>query len=208
MNLFSFLSGEEVHLPPGEKIIKEEDFTTLLSAAELLEKAKNEIEKRKMDLEKEGEEIHQKAQKEGFEEGLAQFNEALVTLENQKKELQEEYEKKLVPIAIQAAKKILGEELKLHPDRIRDIVIQALKPVSQHRRIKIYVNKADLELLEKEKPKIKEILEQVDTLSIQERSDVQPQGCIIETEAGIINAQLETQLRALENAFKKLLKKG
>mgnify|MGYP000925765657 CR=1 FL=1 len=32
-----------------------------------------------------------------------------------------------------------GEELKLHPDRIVDIVVQALKPVTQHYKIKIFV---------------------------------------------------------------------
>jgi type III secretion protein L len=44
-------------------------------------------------------------------------------------------------------------------------------------------------------------------LSLRDRSDIQPGGCIIETEGGIINAQLENQWRVLENALGILLKK-
>jgi type III secretion protein L len=83
----------------------------------------------------------------------------------------------------------------------------ALKPVTQHRKVIIYVNKVDLEELEASKPKIKNLFEHLENLSIQERSDIEPGGCIIETEAGIINAQLENQWRSLEIAFESFMKK-
>ena len=65
----------------------------------------------------------------------------------------------------------------------------------------------DLEPLEKERSKIKKIFEHLDSFSLQERADIEPGGCIIETEAGIINAQLENQWRALESAFESFMKK-
>ena len=54
--------------------------------------------------------------------------------------------------------------------------------------------------------KIKKIFERLENLSIQERDDIEPGGCIIETEAGIINAQLENQWRSLEIAFDEFMK--
>ena len=72
----------------------------------------------------------------------------------------------------------------------------------------IYVNKEDLEILEKSKEKIRKIFEHLDSLSMQERGDIEPGGCMIETEAGIINAQLENQWRALEAAFESFMKKS
>ena len=69
------------------------------------------------------------------------------------------------------------------------------------------MNKADLAQIEAHKPKIKQIFEQIENLSIQERADIEPGGCIIETEAGIINAQLENQWRNLEIAFESFMKK-
>ena len=112
-----------------------------------------------------------------------------------------------MPIALTAAKKILGRELELHPTAIIDIINQTLKPITQSHKVIIYVNKDDLALLEKSKGKIKKQLEQVKEFSIQERLDVKKGGCLIETEAGIINAQLDSQWRALEAALEKFHKK-
>jgi type III secretion protein L len=62
--------------------------------------------------------------------------------------------------------------------------------------------------LEANKPRIKEILEHIQTLSIKERHDITPGGCIIETETGIINASVENQWRALESAFERYMKQS
>ena len=47
------------------------------------------------------------------------------------------------------------------------------------------------------------MFEQINILSIQEKGDISPGGCIIETETGIINASIENQWNALELAFKR-----
>lgn len=116
-------------------------------------------------------------------------------------------QKQILPLALKAAKKIVGEQLNLHPETIVEIVIQTLAPVLQNHRITIYVNKVDKEILETQKPKIKSILEHVQVLTIQERNDISQGGCIIETESGIINASIENQWRALESAFDKYTQK-
>ncbi|HAB99476.1 MAG TPA: hypothetical protein DCE71_06620, partial [Parachlamydiales bacterium] len=40
--LFSLLSGQEVRIAPGEKIVPAKEFSTLQKASELLKKAKKE----------------------------------------------------------------------------------------------------------------------------------------------------------------------
>ena len=79
--------------------------------------------------------------------------------------------------------------------------------MTQAHHIKIYVNRKDYEFLEKKKKEIKKILDHVQTFTVEEREDVSSGGCIIETEAGIINASLENQWRALEAAFEAFMKK-
>ena len=49
---------------------------------------------------------------------------------------------------------------------------------------------------------MKSLIEHLESLSIMARPDIQQGGCVIETEAGIINAKLENQLMALEAAFR------
>lgn len=208
MTLFSLLSKEEeIRLKPGEKVIPEEDFTIILEASDVLKKVTEDLEIYKYKVEEECKLLKEAAQKEGFQEGLEKLNLHILKLDETIKKIESEYKDKILTLALKAAKKIVSEELKLHPEVIVDIVKQALKPVSQHHKIKIYVNKSDLDILENEKPKIKEILQQASSFSMIERSDIEPGGCIIETEGGIINAQLENQWRAIESAFESFMKK-
>jgi type III secretion protein L len=198
--LFSLLSGTEVRLAPGQKIIPADELTKLEDAAAIVEIAKKETEEFKEKATKEGYDA-------GFQQGLEALNKHLFALNHELQTLRDDIQKKILPLSLKAARKIMGEELRIHPDRIVDIVMNSLKPVTQHKKIVIYVNKADLQLLEENKPKFKEIFDHLESLSIQERSDIEPGGCIIETEAGIINAQLENQWRALESAFESFMKK-
>ena len=123
------------------------------------------------------------------------------------KQIEHDLQNLVLPLALKAAKKIVGTELQSHPETIVEIVRQNLKAVTQAHHIKIYVNRKDYEFLEKKKKEIKKILDHVQTFTVEEREDVSSGGCIIETEAGIINASLENQWRALEAAFEAFMKK-
>ncbi|MBU6383019.1 MAG: HrpE/YscL family type III secretion apparatus protein [Verrucomicrobia bacterium] len=204
---FSLISGKEVRLAPGTKIVPAQEFETLESASDILNTVKAESYAYRQEVVKESEQIKAEAFQEGFQEGLISLNKHLFALDAELKVLREEVQKNILPLALKAAKKIIGDELKLHPERIVDVVLTSLKPVTQHRKIIIYVNKADLDYLETSKQKIKNIFEHLESLSIQERGDIEPGGCMIETEAGIINAQLENQWRAMEAAFEAFMKK-
>lgn len=207
MKYFSLLSGKEVHPAPGTKVIPSEEFSTLQDASELLQLVQREAEDYRKEVALEAEKVKEEAFKEGFDQGLHSLAKHLHALDVELKEIRESIQQKIVPLAMQAARKILGEELKLHKDRVVDIVVNALKPVTQHRKIVIYVNKADLEELEKQKPRLRALFEHLENLSIQERDDIEAGGCMIETEAGIINAQLEQMWRSMEIAFESLMKK-
>ena len=204
---FSLISGAEVRIVAGEKIVPAEEFSTAKSANEILKTVKAESFAYRQEVAKEGEKTKELAFAEGFQEGLIALNKHLFALDEELKHLREDVQKRILPLALKAARKIIGEELRLHPDRIVDIVLTSLKPVTQHKKIVIYVNKADLDALEANKGKIRTIFEHLESLSVQERSDIEPGGCMIETEAGIINAQLENQWRALEAAFESFMKK-
>lgn len=205
MKFFSLLSGKEARTAPGKKILPAEEFSTLADASEILSTVRKEAENFKRDTLVEAEKTKEQAFKEGFQEGLVSLNKHLLALDHELKAIRTDVQKKILPLALKAARKIIGEELKLHPDRIVDIVLTSLKPVTQHRKVIIYVNKADLQMIEENRPRIKKIFEHLENLSIQERGDIEPGGCMIETEAGIINAQLENQWRALESAFESFM---
>ncbi len=207
MKYFSLFSKEEIHTKAGQKVIPAKEFEALTSADALLEKVQDDAKSYREKIVTECELLKEEAARSGFQHGLEKLNSNILELDNLIKNLSKEINKQILPLAIKAARKILGEELKLHPDRIVDIVMQALKPIAQHHKIIIYANKSDIDILESKKSKIRKILEQVDSFSIRERDDIEPGGCMIETEAGIINAQLENQWRALESVFESYMKK-
>ena len=207
MKFFSLLSGLVVSIAPGKKRIPAKEFSTAVKANDILKTVKEEAAIFKQDTVAEAEKTKELAFQEGFQEGLLSLNQHLLALDRELKEMRHDIQKKILPLSLKAARKIVGEELRLHPDRIVDIVLNALKPVTQHKKITIFVNKLDLLELENNKSNIKKIFEHLESLSIQEREDIEPGGCIIETEVGIINAQLENQWRALESAFESFMAK-
>jgi len=206
MKFFSLIYQGDIHTSTDEKVIPAEEYSTLLDAATVLEKAKEDAETYRKEVDEECEKLREKARNAGFDEGLATFNEHLIAFDKALRELRLELQNSIIPLALKAAKKIVGKELESHPETIVDIVLQTLAPVTQNQRITIYVNKADKEILETNRPRIKKVLEHIQNLSIQDRSDIAPGGCVIETESGIINATIENQWRALESAFEKYMK--
>ena len=203
---FTLIHGGDVHIAPDTKIIPAETVSTVLEAAEVLETIKQDAEKYRLAVTQECEQIKENAFKEGYEEGLKKWTDHLVALENEISLVHKELQQMVIPVALKTAKKIVGREIELSEDVIVDIVVSNLKAVASHKKITIYVNKKDFDALDKNKNRLKELFENLEVLSLRERADVAPGGCVIETESGIINAQLENRWRVLERAFENLAK--
>lgn len=206
MKWFSLIYQGDVHPSTDEKIVPAKSYSKLLEAHEIVEKAHEDA---KMLLEKTREEcegLKEVAKNEGFQEGLEKFNEAIIYVDQELKKIRHNMQQMVLPLVLTAAKKVVGKELQTFPETIVEIVLQALAPISQSHRVTIFVNRDDKEILEKHKARLKEILQHVEILSIEERGDITRGGCIIRTESGMINATIENQWKALEHAFEKYLR--
>jgi len=203
MKWFSLLYQGDVHPSTDEKVIAAKDYSQLLSSIDLLEKAREDATKFQEETEKKCRDLRAEAKEKGFAEGLEKFNEQIFRSNKELKALRHSLQQMVLPIAVKAAKRIVGKELENYPETIVDIVIQAIIPIAQSHHVTIFINKEDKEYLDAEKPKLKEILQEAEILTIQEKSDVARGGCIIKTEGGMINATIENQWRALERAFEK-----
>ena len=204
---FSLIHGDAIHIAPNTKIVPAESVSKLLEVEEVLEHVQSDAERYRLEVTKECEKLKEQAQKDGFAEGFKEWAEHVARLEAEILKERKEFEKVVIPVALKAAKKIVGREIELSEDTIVDIVSNSLKSVAQHKKIVIYVNKKDFAALEANRPRLKQMFESLESLSIRERDDITPGGCMIETEGGIINAQIENQWRILENAFQSLMSK-
>lgn len=203
MKFFSLIFRGEVHPSADKKVIPAESYSEMLDASEVLEKAKQDaqafLEKTKNDCTQ----LREHAKTLGFAEGLEQFNIHVLHMDRELKKIRHELHRLVLPIALKAAKKIVGKELELFPETIVDIVLQALAPITQSHKVIIFLNKQDKDIIESHKSKFQEMFTQIDLFSIQEKAGIAPGGCIIQTESGMINATIENQWAALERAFEK-----
>ena len=207
MYLFSLIKSGDVHLHKQERIIPHDHYATLIEIEDLMKVAKEDAENYRNEVHQACEIIKKQAFDAGYEQGLKQFNEQIIFFEDAVRELKVETQQQLLPLVLKAAKKIVGEQIKLHPETIISIIQQTIKPVVTHHQIRLYVNKSDKATVDAEKNEIKKLFEKLEIFTIEENNELEPGSCIIETENGVINASLENQWRAMESAFQSFSKK-
>lgn len=205
--LFTLMNASEVRVAAGTKVLSAEDYSTAANANEVLETVQADALQYKKDVANQCEQEKEAAQREGFAIGMQQWAEQIALLQQEAERVQERMTKLIVPLAIKAAKKIVGRESKLDEGTLVDIVATTLRSVSDHKEIALYVNIREFELLDQNKEKLRSVFDKLDSLSIQSRDDIPLGGYVIETEAGIINADLENQWAQLEAAMQAIMEK-
>lgn len=146
---------------------------------------------------------HKAAETEGLkigrEAGVLELSQAALRYGLRIKELEAALVPQLTALSVGIAKKILGRELEFHPEAVVEIVKQVLGDKARQRReITLRVNPKDVQAIRQGKPELVELLSRTKEIAIREDASVSLHGVIIETEAGTIDAQLETQLAAFE----------
>ncbi len=156
-----------------------------------------------LDCEKLKEQAYQLGFAEGKDAAAAQLAEVVARASQRLQAMEQQVEPQLRDLAVKIARKILGKELEFHPEAVVDIVKQALSEKARQRReIFLRVHPDDLQFLREHKADLLEVLSRAKEIGIREDPEVARHGVIIETDAGTIDAQLETQLEVFERVLK------
>lgn len=188
-------------------IISHETVDARSEARQIRERAFVEAEELRRQAELEAEQIKTKAYEIGYEEGrnagAAELTEIVSQVSQRLQLIEQQAEPQLRELALRIARKILGRELEFHPEAIVEIVKQALaEKARQRREISLRVHPEDLQYLREHKGDLLEVLSRAKEIGLREDPDVARHGVIIETDAGTIDAQLETQLAVFERVLK------
>ena len=140
------------------------------------------------------------AYREGSESALCEWNTLLLEAREQRDQALADVERDLLRLAVKIAEKILGRELKSDRTTVVDIVASALRQARRNEMITLRVNPADLPIIEEHRQKL-DRSGRDQFLDIVADPRVAAGGCVIESESGAIDAQLETQFRVLERAL-------
>jgi len=181
--------------------IKTEDITKVKSEAQKI------IEQAYAEAERIREEAREEGRQAGREEASAQIEEALATLNEaikERKKIIKDAENEILRLALRVAEQIIRSEVSLHRDVCLNIVAEAISRVSDREQIIVKVNREDAEYLKRYKDRLAGMLDGVKSFSIIEDANVEPGGCLIETNLGFIDARISTKLKAIEEALKKV----
>ena len=111
----------------------------------------------------------------------------------------QEVDGEVVKTAMRVARELVAAELHQRDDAVVDVAATALGAAKTARDINLRASPRDAPILRQHKARLVAVLTRAKDLEIREDKRVKPGGVLIETEAGVIDAQLDTQLDELES---------
>ena len=183
-------------------IVQADVFDAKIEADRLVAEARLEAERLLAAAHDEVERLRRRAETEGRERGLAAVTELLVGARAATARARANAETELRTLAVRIAEKILGRELQVDAGAVVDVARAALKHAGEPREVILRCAAEDLEALERGKPRLVERCRAAQVVVFRADPGVTRGGCIVETELGVIEARLSTQLDAIERALR------
>lgn len=147
----------------------------------------------------------EEARREGIElgrqEGLREMSEILARTHLQRGEMLKAAQPQILELALKVAEKIVGRDLERDPELLIDMCASAIENVRNARQMVVRVHPKAASVLREKKAELLQSIGRSVDLAIKEDGDVEPLGCVIQTEFGTIDAQLTTQLQMLRNVL-------
>ena len=144
----------------------------------------------------------------GFESGskkaatvVESLQSTLEQLQNVRVEIHQEIEKEVTHLALSIAKKIVCHEIKTSQETVACVAREALARVDHPGKIKIRLNPDDLQFIQDTQSQFTRFLQSFDQVEFEAQDSIQSGGCLIETDRGDIDARIEKQFEAIEEAF-------
>jgi flagellar biosynthesis/type III secretory pathway protein FliH len=103
-------------------------------------------------------------------------------------------EREATELAITLAEQILAGALSVEPERVLDVTRNALRHLVERRRVTVIVNPADLDLVSEAAERMRTELGGIEHLAVQADRRIAPGGAVARTDAGEIDAGIDTQL--------------
>ncbi len=207
-------AGKKLFSEDEKEIINLE--SELKNKNEIIEELKNKIaqvEKSSYDnglqqgLQKGLKDGYQKAKQEmdSQVEGLkVQTTQVINEVVNQKVNIFKQAERVVVDIILGFVKRVVNTEIKTNPDVIKGVTKKALEHIESIQNLTIKVNPLDIKKVKDEIQFWSPVNKNIEKASVEEDSRIAQGGCVISTEAGTVDASVETQLDIIENYINKI----
>jgi type III secretion protein L len=182
--------------PKGTRIIRAAQQDALRESEELIAAARARAKQVLDEAAAAADRLRERALAEGRREALR----LLAAIERQRQEHLTKAEPQLIELALRIAEKILGAQLALQPESVRDVVARCMQEARGSSTLTVRVNPADLALLEQDLAALRAAAE-TDQVSLEGDPSLRRGGCIIETPGGQIDGRIDAQLDAIREGL-------
>jgi flagellar biosynthesis/type III secretory pathway protein FliH len=148
--------------------------------------------------------VHADAAAAGYAEGRASAAGVLARAAAERERLLQEAEREVVAIALAVARKLLLRELAASPEAVVELARAALAEARERRQVVLRVSPADAAAIRAAEGGLAAALVRA-TLDVREDLAVEPGGAVVETEAGRVDARIESQLAVVARAVEEAL---
>ena len=186
---------------PAVPRITREVHEASLSAKEILARAEERAAMLVSEAERARDAVLAENAERGYAAGLDQWNDALVEAWKLRDAYLQQHETELVKLAVAVAGKIVGRSIQLDAEVVLQTVREAMKSVRGVRRITVKVNPAEEDLVRQQAALLKVSSAGISELEVVGLASIEAGGCVVESDLGIIDAQISTQLTSLERAL-------
>ena len=189
-------SGE----PAKSKVVPREVIAASAEATRLLETAQAEAAQVRASAEKARSDAMEAGYREGYARGAAQWAEAVKSAQASLQAALERAKPQVVRMALRVAEKVLRRKLETTPEAMLPMVDEALRSLQgqQQTRIVLRIHPADQPVLESRRQHWLDRHPGIGSLQIVVDESMSRGGCRIESEFGMVDATVETQIEVIE----------
>ena len=201
MDTMLFLKKQGVTPPAGRSVLKENEYGQLIKANEILDQAHQKAS----EIIAQAYEIHEAMKKQGYEDGLEEgrLEHAEKIMDTAMKAIDyfESMEKSIAGLVTRCLEKVIGEID--DEELILRIVRSGLAIARNEKRVAVRVSVDDLEAVKDATSRLLQAYPGISVLDITADSRLSRGACLLESELGVVDASLNTQLEAIKRAIAK-----
>lgn len=192
---------QRVPREPGRRRIPRAVWDAVVEARRLMERSEADCRALRERCDAELDAARAAARAAGREEGLASVTELLARAGRAHDAALAGAERDLVELAFAVARRVLAREFERDRGAVVEIAARALAAARRRVEVAVRVNPADVEVLRAAEPRLLEQLSRARGLRLVGDASIDPGGAVVETEAGVVDARLATQLEGLRRAL-------
>lgn len=140
----------------------------------------------------------------GYREGKncaqGEWTEKILEVKRLKEEIFNTAEPEILKMLMNISEKVLGKLTSQYKETVYSVLRQAIEQ-SIGNQITVRIHPEDFKRFKKEELDFKDLIDRTKHLHFKEDESIEKGGCVVETEVGTIDAQLDTQLKAIKKAL-------